>query len=304
MLLVPLEVLPHRAGWGRKPLVGRVQSRVGTVQQHHRDIRQRVRCALVELQPTAHAQQVIERDLSPLVRLPFRHRDRPLDREPALLHQNADQRVGDRFGHRPAEEGRVRSEPLGIALGDDVPIAHDDDGPGASRPFGIGFGKGPIEHGAQRVVRRNGGIDSLARSDMRRDLLHRVGSEPDGAAAALTIDSFLADHPGDARGDASGFRIDRGGHVLQRRQVIDLQFLLHDLWIATSDEHFRAEHLRFVGDEDRCDARRVHDARRDERRDRDQSDTPSHEPRHLTSASRALTSRFTSATGSGLSRGN
>ena len=264
MLLVPLEYLPHRAGWGRQPLVRRVQSRVGPMQQHHCDIRQRVRGALVELQPTAHAQQVIECDLSALVRLPFRDRDRPVNCDPAVLHQNTDQRIGDRLGHRPSEEGRVRREPLGIALGDDLPIAHDDDGPGAARPLGLGFGKRAIENRAKCVVRRSRAIrgsPSLGRA--RRSPL-RIGCEPDGAATALAIDGFLANHPRDARRDASGSAIDRRADVLQRRQVIDFQLSLDDLRIATRDEHLRAQHLGFVCGEDRRDARSIDTGRRED----------------------------------------
>jgi hypothetical protein len=48
-----------------------------------------------------------------------------LDCELFLPHQDADQRVGDRFGHRPADLRRLGAIARRIAFGDDMAVVQD-----------------------------------------------------------------------------------------------------------------------------------------------------------------------------------
>ena len=105
-------------------------------------------------------------------------RRRHRQREPALPHQDADERVGDRLGHRPAEHGRVDPVAGRVALGHDAAVVqHDHRLRAATRP-GLRLGERAIEGGAQLRVGR---LDHRRARDVGR----ASGRAPAGDAAAM-----------------------------------------------------------------------------------------------------------------------
>jgi hypothetical protein len=139
---------------------------------------------------------------------------------------------------------------------------------------------------------------------MGSDPASPIWPETDDTPAAVAIDGVVAHDPHDARPHASRWAINSGADVPQRGQVIDFKLSLHHLGIATRDEHLRAQHLRFVRHKNRRDTCCVHEARAEQQSAYHQAYAAPSDPRHFSSANRALTSRFTSPIGSGLSSGN
>jgi hypothetical protein len=98
--------------------------------------------------------------------LPFRHRRGQLDRQLALPHQNADQRVQHRFGQRVAQERRIDAVARRIALGDHPAVVQHDHGLGAPIWRPIGLGEGAVERrGEARIAR----CHDIRTGDLRQD---------------------------------------------------------------------------------------------------------------------------------------
>ena len=103
---------------------------------------------LHEVEPVAHGEQLAQGDGVARVvgRGPLGHRRRGIEVEPALADEQSDHRVQHRLGDRPAEQRRVGGHPRRravevlqcalVALDDEPPAVHDEDGEG--------LGHGPL----------------------------------------------------------------------------------------------------------------------------------------------------------------
>ena len=95
---------------------------------------------LHEVEPVAHGQHLAQRDgvARVVVVGPLGHGGGGVEVEPPVADEQADHRVEHRLGHRPAEQRRVGGHRRGravevlqcalVALDDDAPAVHDDDG--------------------------------------------------------------------------------------------------------------------------------------------------------------------------------
>jgi hypothetical protein len=102
------------------------------------------------------AQQMVDGDRTPRIAgtLPRCDGCRPIEREPALVHQNPGQRRHHRLRCGEAEQRGVDAATLGIALRDDAAVADDDHRTGAAERRRVGLGEGAIDRG--RELRRRG----------------------------------------------------------------------------------------------------------------------------------------------------
>ena len=141
----PRRVVEAPARRRRQRAVGREVRHVGLpVAEEHLD---HVRDALVdvvlrEVEPVAHGEQVAQGDGVARVVAggPLGHRSGGIEVEPPVADEQADHGVEHRLGHRPAQQRCVGGHPRRrtvevlqrslVALDDDAPAVHDDDGEG------------------------------------------------------------------------------------------------------------------------------------------------------------------------------
>jgi hypothetical protein len=125
---------------------------------------------LAELDAAVHAQQIVDGDrVSRILGIaPGRDRRWCLDCELFLPHHDADQRVSDRFGHRPADLRRLGAIAGRIALGDDVAVAQDHHRLGPAMRAALGLRELAVECGFE------GGVDRID-GQRHGDVLRRCG---------------------------------------------------------------------------------------------------------------------------------
>lgn len=162
-------------------------------------------------------QQLIDGDGMPRVIrvLPGGDRHGPIELQLALAHQHADQRRGHRFRHGEAEQRRLRSNAVRIALRDDAAGLHDDDGAGVPVGRLRGFSEGAVECGGQlRSLRRHDRRAGDLRQDRgvpvirgRRDVGKRRAMI-ERAAEPLAIDGMAAADAEQRHGDVLARAID------------------------------------------------------------------------------------------------
>jgi hypothetical protein len=128
-------------------------------EQHRDDVGRRVRTVFLgELQPTGHAQQLIQRDGPARIagRAPLGRVGRSMDVDQAVADQQAGQGVGHALGLGPAGEGVLRRQALAVPFVDDAALPHDQDRV-RSAQAGHGVGReGAVE------VRGGGAVEALA----------------------------------------------------------------------------------------------------------------------------------------------
>ena len=141
---------------------------------------------LAELDAAVHAQQIVDGDRVARILgiAPGRNRRRRLDCELFLPHQDADQRVGDRFGHRPADLRCLGAIARRVAFGDDVTVVQDHHRLGPAMRAALGLGELAVECRFEGGV---GGIDGQRLGGVvrwrRRITAHR------GSGGALVRDA-------------------------------------------------------------------------------------------------------------------
>ena len=120
---------------------------------------------IADVEAAVHAQQVVDGDrVTRIARIgPGGDRRRPVERELALPHQDADQGVGHRLGGRPAHHLRVDAIARRIALGDHPAVVHDHHRLGVAIGRRGVLGEGPVEGLLQG---RLAGFDHLAAGDV------------------------------------------------------------------------------------------------------------------------------------------
>ena len=106
MLVVPLEYEKNATGrvLQRHRRGERAHVEAAVEVQHRNDVGDdAVHVVLGELQPAAHLQQLIERDVAARIAgaLPLRNRRGRVHVDASLPHQNADERLRDALRHRP-----------------------------------------------------------------------------------------------------------------------------------------------------------------------------------------------------------
>ena len=77
--------------------------------------------------------------------LPLRQQLPLVEREPSLLHQDADERIEHALRHRPAGHRHVGGDAGRIPLGNDAPVVHDDDRVGAAQPPWVWLLEGGVD---------------------------------------------------------------------------------------------------------------------------------------------------------------
>ena len=225
---------------------------------------------LVERQAARHPQKLVDGHSGPRVSrlLPLGHRRRAIDREPALAHQHADQRVRHRLAHRVAVPRRARPDARRIALADDAAAMHHDHRVRvARRPFAR-LGEGGIDGGADARVggvdRRGAGI-ALVGVDGRRRRQRCIGGRvaaQQQAAEPVAVHGAALEAAGDCRGDLAARAID----VVAQRPVDEPHagfgahlFAIRLVGVAAGQEHGRAQGVAHGtrGDPHRAPRRRV-----------------------------------------------
>jgi len=112
---------------------------------------------LTELDAAVHAQQIVDGDRVARILgiAPGRNPRWCLDCELFLPYQDADQRIGDRFGHRPADLRRLGAIARRLAFGDDVAVVQDHRRLGPAMRAALGLGELAVECGFE------GGVDGI-----------------------------------------------------------------------------------------------------------------------------------------------
>ena len=211
---------------------------VADAEQHPHDIRARAVLALLEAKAAAHAEEMVDRDPRPGIPrpLPLRNRSGCVDRQSTLADENADERIHDTLGHRPARERRVGPDPGLVAFSNDPSALQHDDGARSARVPRVRFVERSRNHRVQlrpwmagnamlgrrrsSAVAGSGGHFGGAiacRQPGRREVV-----ELERAPEALTIDStaFDAQRPG---GDGVRDGVYRCIDILQDGEIVHLK---------------------------------------------------------------------------------
>jgi hypothetical protein len=176
------------------------------------------------------------------------------------------------FRHGEAEQRRLWSDAVGIALCDDAASLHDDDRAGAAIGRLRRFGESAVERGRQRLALRRHNRRAGDLGEQRRLFVVRrqrdvgdIGAMVERTAEPLTIDGMAAaeaeQRHRDVLADAVDLKVHRPGEQTgARHRIGGLGEVPPD--IETRDEGFRAED---VGDEAGGDLGYVAGPRRAER---------------------------------------
>ncbi len=170
---VGARILPHGARRRPQRRLGGKRSHVAFEEKHSRAPADR-HARLGDCQSTGHPQEVVDRDgVARIGRIgPFGHRGGPVEREPPLADENADERARDRLGARISQDRSFNSVAGGVTLGDDTPIVNNQHGLGSSVGRSRGLRKRMIESRPEPRIPR---LDEIGSGNLRQCGVCRSG---------------------------------------------------------------------------------------------------------------------------------